>query len=144
MVRGQEEANNSGLIRFMMPAILASLDPEKPVSTATIDLAALPDGFDFDVDMKWYISGLALAFGVDYQEIAPLPGGNIGSGSQSNMLNRKSSGKGPRNWMDMISSSFKTYGVLPRGYKMIFNDKNEQEELERQDVRTNVSVELTH
>jgi len=36
MVRGQEEANNSGLIRFIMPSILASLDPEKPVSTATL------------------------------------------------------------------------------------------------------------
>lgn len=136
MVRGQEEANNSGLIRFMLPAILASLDPEKPVSTATIDLAALPDGFDFDVDMKWYVAGLALAYGVDYQEFAPLPGGNIGSASQSMILHRKSSGKSPAIFMRKISEAFRNYGVLPRGCTMRFNDKDEQEELERQEVIT--------
>jgi hypothetical protein len=136
MTRGQEEANNSGLLRFIMPAILASLDPEKPVSTASIDLASLPDGFDFDQEMRWYISGLALAFGRDYQEFAPLPGGNIGSSAQSMILHRKQSGKGPGVMMRMLSESFSNYGVLPRGVKMRFNDKDEQEELEKQEVRT--------
>jgi hypothetical protein len=136
MVRGQEEANNSGMIRFILPAILASLDPEKPVSTATIDLASLPDGFNFDEDMKWYISGLALGFGVDYQEFAPLPGGNIGSSQQSMILHRKGSGKGPAVFMRMISEGFRNYGVLPRNVEMRFNDKDEQEELEKQQVRS--------
>ena len=36
ITRGQEEANNSGFIRFILPAVLASLDPEKPVSTARL------------------------------------------------------------------------------------------------------------
>lgn len=142
MSRGQEEANNSGMIRFIMPAILASLDPEKPVSTATIDLASLPDGFNFDEDMKWYISCLALGFGVDYQEFAPLPGGNIGSSQQSMILHRKGSGKGPAVLMRMLSEAFRNYGVLPRGTEMRFNDKDEQEELERQTVRTKAVEEM--
>jgi hypothetical protein len=141
MVRGQEEANNSGFVRFIMPAILASLDPEKPVSTATIDLANLPDGFDFDQEMRWYISGLALDFGVDYQEFAPLPGGNIGSSQQSMILHRKSSGKGPAVFMRTLTESFRNYGILPRGTTMRFNDKDEQEELERQEVRTKAMEE---
>jgi hypothetical protein len=142
MARGQEEANNAGMIRFIMPAILASLDPEKPVSTATIDLAALPDGFDFDEDMKWYISSLALAFGVDYQEFAPLPGGGIGSASQSMILHRKSSGKSPAVFMRKIQEAFKNYGILPRGASMRFNDKDEQEALEKQEVRTSAMEEM--
>jgi len=142
MKRGQEEANNSGLIRFVMPAVLASLDPSKPVSTATIDLANLPDGFDFDVDMKWYISSLALGFGVDYQEFAPLPSGNIGSSGQSMILHRKGSGKGPAVMMRMLSEAFSNYGVLPRGYKLRFQDKDEQEELEKQNVRTKAMEEM--
>jgi hypothetical protein len=141
MVRGQEEANNSGLIRFIMPSILASLDPEKPVSTATLDLASLPDGFDYDQEMKWYISSLALGFGVDYQEFAPLPGGNIGSSQQSMILHRKGSGKGPAVLMRMLSEAFRNYGVLPKGTEMRFNDKDEQEELERQTVRTKAMEE---
>jgi hypothetical protein len=136
MNRTQEGANNQGNIRFIENVVLASLDPEKPVSVATVELASLPDGFDFDADMQWYISGLALNFGVDYQEFAPLPGGNIGSSAQSKVLTRKTSGKGPRNWMDAISEAFRNYGVLPRDTELVFNDKNLEEELEKQEVRT--------
>lgn len=136
MTRGQEDANNSGLIRFILPSIVASLDPEKPVSTATIDLASLPDGFDLDQEMKWYISGLAIAFGVDYQEFAPLPGGNIGSSQQSMILHRKTSGKNPAVFMRTLVEGLKNYGAIPRNTEMRFNDKDEQEELERQEVRT--------
>lgn len=133
--RNLENASNKGNARYIEHAVLSSLDPEKPVSAVTLDLAGLPDEFNFAEEMQWYIAGLALDFGVDYQELAPLPGGGIGGGGQSNMLHRKSSGKGPRNWMDSLVNSFTYYGVLPRGAEMIFNDKNEQEELEKQEVR---------
>jgi len=139
--RGVEEANNLGMTLYLQPRILASLDPEKPVSTATIDLAQLPDNFDFDQDMKWYISCLALGFGVDYQEFAPLPGGNIGSSAQSMILHRKGSGKGPAVLMRMLAEAFVNYGVIPRNAELRFNDKDEQEELERQNVRTKAMEE---
>lgn len=135
VTRTQEDASNKGLVRYIEHAILASLDPEKPVSVAEVNLASLPEGFDFDQEMQWYISGLALGFGTDYQELAPLPGGNIGSASQSMILHRKSSGKGPRTWMQSLSNAFKVYGVLPKGYPLVFNDKNEQEEMEKQEIR---------
>lgn len=140
--RTTEEANNKGNVRFIEHAILASLDPEKPVSVAVIELASLPEGFDYDQEMQWYISGLALDFGTDYQEFAPLPGGNIGSSAQSAILHKKSSGKGPRLFMDTIAETFKNYGVLPRGAKLVFTDKNEQEELEKQEVRTKAIEEV--
>lgn len=136
MKRGQEQANNQGQLRFILPSILASLDPEKPVSVATIDLASLPDNFDLDQELKWYIAGLALSFGVDYQEFAPLPGGNIGSSAQSMILHRKTSGKNPAVFMRTLTEGFRNYGVLPRNVTMSFNDKDEQEELEKQEVRT--------
>jgi len=141
LARTTEKSNNMGNIRYIEHSILASLDPEKSVSLVTVDLASLPEGFNYDQEMQWYISGLALDFGTDYQELAPLPGGNIGSSSQSQTLDKKSSGKGPRNWMDSLTESFKNYGVLPRGCDMIFNDKNQQEEMEKQAVRTKASEE---
>lgn len=142
MKRGQEEANNTGMVRFILPSILASLDPEKPVSTASIDLAGLPDGFDLDQEMRWYISGLAIAFGVDYQEFAPLPGGNIGSSQQSMILHRKSSGKNPAVFMRTLVDGLRNYGAFPKTVEMRFNDKDEQEELERQEVRTKALEEM--
>lgn len=134
--RTTEDADNRGNTRYLEHVILASLDPEKPVSVATIDLASLPDGFDMDQEMQWYIAGLALGFGVDYQEFAPLPGGNIGSSSQSMILQRKTSGKGPATVMRRITEAFRNYGVIPRIADFSFNDKDEQEALERQEVRT--------
>lgn len=142
MERGQENADNQGAIRFVLPAIIASLDPEKPVSVASIDLASLPDGFDYDQEMQWYISGLALSFAVDYQEFAPLPGGNIGSSSQSQMLHRKATAKGPATYMKRMIESFKSYGVLPRGAEFVYGDIDEQEELEKQAVRTSAMEEV--
>jgi len=141
MLRGQEEANNQGQIRFILPAMVASLDPEKPVSVATINLANLPDDFDLGQEMEWYIAGLALAFGVDYQEFAPLPGGNIGSSEQSMILHRKTSGKSPAVYMLKKVQAYHNYGILPRGYTLVYNDKDEQEELERQTVRTKAMEE---
>ena len=131
--RGRENADNEGSLRYIDPVILASLDPEKPVSTATIDLASLPDGFSFDEEMRWYVTILALGFNTDYQTIAPLASGNLGSGSQSQILHRKSSGKSP---VRKLFQAFKNYGVLPRGCQIILQDQNEEEELEKQAVRT--------
>ena len=141
MKRAQEEANNSGLLRFIMPSILASLDPEKPVSTATIDLAKLPEDFNYDTEMKWYISCLSLGFGVDYQEFAPLPGGNIGSSAQSEVLQQKTWGKWPALFTRSLPESYKNYGVLPRGYELVFEDSNQAEQLEMQEIRTKAMEE---
>lgn len=129
--RGEEDADNKGLTRYIMPQIIASLDPEKPISTATIDLAALPDNFDLDAELKWYITSLAMGFGVDYQDFAPLPGGNLGTSTQSEVLHRKSTGKGPAVFMQTLQNIFHWYGVLPKNVQFVFHEKDlasEQEE----------------
>lgn len=139
--RTVEQANNKGNLRYIEHALLASIDPEKPVSVATVDLASLPEGYNYDQDMQWFIAILALDFGVDYQEFAPLAGGPIGSSAQSTTLNRKASGKGPRNWMEAVSRSFKNYGVLPRGYSLEFADIRVQDNIEKQEARTGAAEE---
>lgn len=136
--RGREEADNMGQVRYIEPVILASLDPEKPVSTATIDLANLPDGFDFDQEMRWYITALSLGYNVDYQQLSPLSSGNIGSSAQSSILYRKSSGKSP---VRKLFEAFKNYGVLPRGCDVILLDQNEEEEMDKQAIRTKAMEE---
>lgn len=132
MERGQEGADNSGQARYILPEIIASLDPEKPVSTATIDLASLPDNFDLDIELKWYITGLAMGFGVDYQDFAPLPGGNLGTSTQSETLHRKSRAKSPKIFMETIQNIFHYYGVLPRNARFLFRDKDLASDLEEE------------
>lgn len=131
----QEQANNDGRTRFMLPTIIASLDPEKPVSTASIDIAALPDNFDLDKEMKWYISLLALGFGVDYQDFAPLPGGNLGTSMQSEVLHRKSRGKGSAVFMQTIQNLFHYYGILPANVTFVFDEKDLGSAAEEMEIR---------
>ena len=133
--RGMEDAQNQGLVRYIMPLIVASLDPEKPVSSETIELASLPDNFNLDEELKWYINSLALGFGVDYQEFAPLPGGGIGSGNQSEVLHKKSRGKGPAWFMDMITNVFKWRGVIPRNIEFEFIEQDLQAEADEAKLR---------
>lgn len=140
--RHDEDEDNRNVTRYATPVILASLDPEKPVSTATIDFAQLPDNFDLDEEMRWYISTLALGMGVDYQDFAPLPSGNMGSGAQSEILHRKSRGKGPALFMEYIQNAFRYYGVIPQTARFRFIEKDMAHDLEEQELRTKQSEEL--
>lgn len=132
--RGQEEADNRGEIRFIEPAILASLDPEKPISTATIDLASLPDNFNYDEFMRWYIANIALNMGIDYQDLAPLPSGQLSGGTQAEILHRKSSKKGGKFFMKTIVDLLKNYGVIPQSATFQFTSLDMAEELEKAEV----------
>lgn len=134
-VRLAENADNSGLIRYIEPIIVAGLDPERPVSVATIDLAALPDGYDEDVTLRWYIAELALGLGADYQDLAPLPGGGIGSSNQSEILHRKSSGKGPAFFRKMFTHPFNFHGILPQVCSFAFDEQDTAADLETATLR---------
>lgn len=129
--KSQEEADNRGLTRFIMPMIFTSLDPEKPVSHVEVPLASLPDHFDLDVELKWYIATIALGFGGDYQDFAPLPGGNLGTSTQSEILHRKSRGKGPAFFMNFIRDIFKYRGIMPRNVEFGFYEQDLAADKER-------------
>lgn len=111
--RAQNTADNQGVVRYLTPLIVASLDPQTAPSVATLDMKALPEAFDLDEEFRWYIAQIALGFGRDYQEFAPLPRGNLGSGSQSEILHLKSRGKGPATFMEMIEHAMNAF-VMPR------------------------------
>ena len=111
--RMQENADNAGLAKYLTPLIIGSLDPQTSVSSVTLDMKALPEGFNLDEELQWYIAGIALGLGRDYQEFAPLPRGNLGSGAQSEVLHLKSRGKGPATFMELIEHAMNSF-VLPR------------------------------
>lgn len=131
----EAHADNMGLRRYMVPTILASLDPSKPVSHVEIPLATLPDNFDMDVEMKWYITQLANGFGLDYQDLAPMPGGNLGSGQQSETLHLKSRGKGPALFMKIVEHKLNFFGVMPRTVKMLFDQQDINAEIRVADLK---------
>lgn len=114
IARASERADNRGLLRYMEPIIVASLDPTKPVTAATIGWASLPDGFNPDEALKSYITKLAMGLLEDYQTFAPLPGGGLGTSTQSDNLARKGRGKGPAVWQKLLTHVFNFCGIFPR------------------------------
>lgn len=130
-----EKADNQGLARFMMPVVLASLDPNATVSHVEIAMKSLPDGFDEDVVMRWYIAELAMAFGADYQDFAPLPGNGLGQGQQSKVLANKARGRGPATWIKLVEHKFNFHGVMPGTCQFSFDEKDPADELQVEEVR---------
>lgn len=125
------ESDNQLVSRYSLPIILATTDPSAPVTHQQIDLASLPDNFNFDEEMRWYVIYLALAFGQDPQDYAPLPGGNLGSAQQSKVLAQKAHGKGPRLFMRNLEHLFNFHGIMPRTVTFSFDEQDLSEDTER-------------
>lgn len=70
-----------------------SQDPTMPITLEQIPFQQPPEKFSFQEYTTIDIDSLALALGVDRQELWQLSGGNIGSGSQSETLAQKARGK---------------------------------------------------
>ncbi|MDP2663733.1 MAG: hypothetical protein Q8R28_23705, partial [Dehalococcoidia bacterium] len=75
--RHNAQADKRGLTRYVQPIIAGTLDPNAKIAVETIELSSLPEGYDEEKKLKWYIAVLALGFQVEYQDLAPLPGGGL-------------------------------------------------------------------
>lgn len=130
-----------GMTRYIIPLIVGSLDPTVNISAEQIDLKSLPEGFDLEHSMTWYINQLALGFGADYQDFAPLPGRGLGSSTQSLILHQKAAGKGPAMFMRMMEYLFNFHGLLPSNVTFSYDEQDvaadlEQAELEESTAKT--------
>jgi len=130
----EEQNLNKGLYRFSLPVIVPGVDPTSTLSHVHIDLASLPDNFSEDESFKWYVAQLAAAFGVDYQEIAPLMTGNLGSSQQSEIMHLKTRGKGPALIMGLIEDTING-GLIPSNVRFRFLEQDLRSETEKAAAR---------
>lgn len=104
-------------------------DPQFQLQIETMAFSQAPDKFDYqaytDVDMN----ALALAIGVDIQELWQLTGGNLGSGQQSEILHQKSRGKTIGMFLSDIERGITSF--LPEGYSAEFQTRDDYEETQR-------------
>lgn len=133
--QSNEDANNQRLLHYMEPIIIATLDPTSQVTKQTIEMATLPDHFDKEVFMRWYINQLALAFATDYQEFAPLPAGNLGTSQQSQILHLKSKGKGPALFMTMFERALNFHNVLPATVHFAFGEQDTDVDIQKAELK---------
>ncbi len=142
MVDHKKNQAERGMTRFVIPLIVASLDPTANISVEQIKLKELPDSFDLEESMRWYINQLALGFGGEYQDFAPLPGRSIGSSTQSLVLHMKSRGRGPAMFMKMMEFLFNYHGLLPSNVTFAFDEQDTEADLEQADLEKTTAETL--
>lgn len=135
MNRRRVESDMAGLQRYTLPPIVTTIRPDANLKHEVVELASLPDGWDEEKSFKWYINALALGFLTDYQEFAPLPGGNLGTSAQSEVLHQKSRGKGPALWQNLIGRLMNMHGVLPGNVEFGWDEPDIEAEQQEAEVR---------
>lgn len=134
LTRLQDNADAAGFLRYVQPMMIGSHDPKADIGHDIIELAMLPDGFSEEDSFKHYIAQIAMAFLSDYQEFAPLPGGNLGTSSQSEVLHQKMRGKGPALFMKMFTHAMNTR-ILPDNVEFSFAEPDLGAEAEEAEVK---------
>lgn len=134
LTQHKDEQLQQGFIRYVKPLIYSTLDPTSKPDVAEIALKGLPDGFNEDETMRWYINQLAMGFGIDYQDLAPLPGRALGSGQQSLVLHMKSRGKGPAIFMKEMEHFFNFRGAIPQNVSFKWAERDLAEDQENADL----------
>lgn len=123
-------AQNAGQSRYMQPVMVGTINPEAKVGHDTLELASMPDGWDVEKHFKWYLTVLALGLLTDYQEFAPLPGGNLGTSAQSEILHRKARGKGQGLFQQLIARMINLHGALPRGVEFQWDEADVEADIQ--------------
>lgn len=135
------EADQLGLLHYIQPLVIASLDPNARITKETIDLASVPADYDPHKALVTYVTCLAMAFGTDYQNLAPLPGGHMGGGSEGRVMNMRSRGKGPSLFMKRMERIFNFHGVIPRTVRFEFGEQDIAQQMEETALRKERALE---
>lgn len=61
----------------------------EPVIATPVDIASLPDGFDYDQECEKYAIRVAKSLNIDPQDVMPISGGSFGTNTQSKVMQEK-------------------------------------------------------
>jgi len=109
---------------------LYGVDPRAAVDVAFKAFSESPEKFDFTAYVPLDVKMLALALGVDVQEIWELSGGGIGTGTQSQIVAAKARGKTVGRLFSGITRGL-NFRVLPPECEFAYKYRDPQEDAER-------------
>jgi hypothetical protein len=113
---------------FGRSLVLTSLDPNSAIKVEVIPFSQTPEKFDFIKYVDLDVSAMALALGVDRQELWELAGRSLGSGSQSAVLSMKSRMK---LYGDLLTNieRFMNWAFLPDDCEFTFVEHDAQQDV---------------
>jgi hypothetical protein len=119
-------ADGESIFRGTM--VIHGRDPANPIKLDVIPFSSLPQNFDQKAFIDIHVNKLALALGVDPQDIWPLSGQALGTGTQSKVLDSKARGKMFGRVLQMITR-FINRAVLPDDLEFAFKFKDTEADL---------------
>jgi hypothetical protein len=122
------EQQNDDRPVFGRTLVMTSIDPNATVKAEVIPFAQTPEKFDFQKYTDLDVSALALALGIDRQELWELAGRGIGSGSQSAVLAMKSRAKFYGDWLTG-TERFMNWAFLPDDCEFEYVEHDAQQDV---------------
>jgi hypothetical protein len=125
---GELEQQAKGFL-YYMGTILGAIPSDAPISIAEVLLKSLPDGFDWEKIIADAYLIYANAIGIPVQDIQPLSGQGLGTGTQTVILQEQAAGIGiaafVKWWEQTVSDR-----VLPTTTELEFIDDNDMRDQE--------------
>jgi hypothetical protein len=125
--QGSDERPEWGRVVFFH-----GMDKDTPVEIESIPFSNAPEKFDFQKYTEIDVHALALAIGVDVQDLWELTTGNLGSEGQSEILHSKAHGKTIGTFYTDIERNIND--LLPEEYEFEFKRRDAEQSL--QDAQT--------
>lgn len=132
MTQYEADRRREGQVSYRQIIDLRGLDPDKPATVQFVPLASVPSDFDYEKYMKMHVNLLAVVMGLDPQDIWPLSTHSIGSGAQSDILSKKTQGKGPGYFLTRMEREFNK--VMPVSLEFKFKAANTEQGLEEAQI----------
>ena len=115
-------------------AVVVPSDGDNPITIAEVDLAGVPDGFTVMDERKDAYLRYANALGIPVQDIQPLSGQGLGTGTQAVILDEAASGQGIAYFTKTLEDRL-NWLVMPKATTFTFDTNDLRDKKQRADVQ---------
>jgi len=132
LVTTAESQKNAKGFSYYMGVILAGIRGDVPIEVKEINLRGLPDGFDRKQELDIALLAYADAIGLDPQDLQPLSGQGLGTGTQTRVLHEKAKGRWPARYNKQLAHMLNQW-VTPDSVTFTFSERDLDDEKKEAD-----------
>jgi hypothetical protein len=125
-------------------AVMVPTETDQAISIAEVDLASVPDGFDVETERKDAYLRYANDIGVPVQDIQPLSGQGLGTGTQTVILDENAEGRGIAYFTKTLEDKL-NWLLMPKTTTFTFqtNDwRDKQQEIQTKQAEASLIMSL--
>jgi hypothetical protein len=135
LITADAEQKRKGLVLYKGAIVIPSMIKDQAPEVATIPLAEIPDGFDAKQERDNAYVIYANAIGIPVQDIQPLSGQGLGTGTQTIILDEASEGMGLAAWRKQFEHLVNEF-VLPETTTFAFSTNDIRDQKAKADVQS--------